>query len=85
MSDRPISVAIVIPVHNRREATLQGFCSLSRINHHDIDIHTIVVDDGSTDGTASTIRTEFPEVEIIAGDGTHPLRRGHESRHLRRT
>jgi GT2 family glycosyltransferase len=70
MSDRPISVAIVIPVHNRRETTLQGLRSLSRINHHDIDIHTIVVDDGSTDGTASTIRTEFPEVEIIAGDGT---------------
>ena len=70
MSDRLTSVAIVIPVHNRRETTLQGLRSLSRINHQNIDVHTIIVDDGSTDGTAEAICAEFPEVEIISGDGT---------------
>lgn len=70
MSDRLTSVAIVIPVHNRRETTLQGLRSLSRVTHPNIEIHTIIVDDGSTDGTADAIRSEFPEVEIITGDGT---------------
>ena len=65
-----IRVGIVIPVHNRREITLQGLRSLSRVDTTGLDVRTFIVDDGSTDGTSDAIRAEFPEVVIIPGDGS---------------
>lgn len=62
-------VEIVTPVHNRRELTLQCLRSLSRIDRTGLDIHVVVVDDGSTDGTADAVREQFSEVEIVPGDG----------------
>ncbi|MEP6923476.1 MAG: glycosyltransferase family 2 protein [Pyrinomonadaceae bacterium] len=62
-------VEIVMPVYNRREITLQCLKSLARIDQTGLEIHIIVVDDGSTDGTSEAIRASFPKVEIIAGDG----------------
>jgi GT2 family glycosyltransferase len=70
MTDALAKVGIVIPVHNRREITLQGLRSLARIDTAGLDVRTFIVDDGSTDGTSDAIRSEFPEVELIAGDGT---------------
>lgn len=70
MKEQPTKVEIVIPVYNRRETTLQGLRSLSRIDKKGLDVHIIVVDDGSTDGTSEAIRGDFPEVQIISGDGT---------------
>ncbi len=64
-----LKVEIVTPVHNRRELTLQFLRSLARIDRSGLDIHTIIVDDGSTDGTAEVVSAEFPEVEIVKGDG----------------
>ena len=63
-------VVIVSPVHNRREITLQCLRSLSRIDRDGLNVHTIIVDDGSTDGTAEAIKRDFPEVELIEGDGS---------------
>jgi GT2 family glycosyltransferase len=63
-------VEIVTPVHNRRDLTLQCLKSLSRIDRTGLDIHIIIVDDGSTDGTSEAIRENYPEVEIIRGDGS---------------
>jgi GT2 family glycosyltransferase len=63
-------VEIVIPVHNRRETTLQALRSLARIDTTGLDVHITIVDDGSTDGTGEAIRSQFPNVDIIAGDGT---------------
>ena len=34
-----------------------------------IDHKTIVVDDGSTDGTKEMLQTEFPEIIVLDGDG----------------
>ncbi len=62
-------MAIVTPVHNRREITLRCLWSLREIDRVGLDVRIIVVDDGSTDGTGEAIRREFPEVEIIEGDG----------------
>lgn len=58
-----------MPVHNRRELTLQCLKSLARIDRTGLDVHIIVVDDGSTDGTSEAICENFPEVEIVKGDG----------------
>ena len=60
--------AIIIPVHNRREVTLQCLRSLHRPGLP-AEFAVIVVDDGSTDGTATAIASEFPDVIIEHGDG----------------
>ncbi len=69
MNENLIKVEIIIPVYNRRETTLQGLQSLSRIDKSGFAVHIIIVDDGSTDGTSDAIRQNFPEVQIVAGDG----------------
>ena len=68
-SSEKIRVEIVAPVHNRREITLQCLRSLSRIDKTNLDVHVVIVDDGSTDGTSEAIESAFPEVEIVKGDG----------------
>jgi GT2 family glycosyltransferase len=65
-----IRVEIVVPVHNRKEITLQCLKSLADINRTGLEVHVIVVDDGSTDGTDKAIGEQFPDVEVIRGDGT---------------
>ncbi len=60
-------VFVVIPVHNRVEQTLQ--CLKSVLIHKHIKLKVIVVDDGSTDGTEEQIRSRFPDVTILVGDG----------------
>jgi GT2 family glycosyltransferase len=49
---------------------LQCLKSLSRIDREGLEIRVVIVDDGSTDGTADAIRASYPEVEIVAGDGS---------------
>jgi GT2 family glycosyltransferase len=62
-------VELVTPVHNRRDITLQCLRSLSRIDRTGLDINVTVVDDGSTDGSGDAIRSQFPDVQVIRGDG----------------
>ena len=64
-----IKVEIVIPVYNRRETTLQGLRSLSRIDKTGLEVQIVIVDDNSTDGTSEAISQNFPEVIIIKGNG----------------
>ncbi len=63
-------VEIVTPVFNRREYTLQCLRSLSRIDRTRLKVHIIIVDDGSSDGTSEAVRKQFPDVQIVQGDGT---------------
>ncbi|GGF01614.1 glycosyltransferase family 2 protein [Hymenobacter cavernae] len=58
---------IVIPVFNRAHFTRE--CLLSLRKQTDQRFRTVVVDDGSTDGTDKMLATEFPEVEVVTGDG----------------
>lgn len=69
MGSGKVKVEIVTPVHNRKEITLQCLRSIRRLNTEGLLIHTIIVDDGSTDGTAEAIRRDFPEVQIETGNG----------------
>jgi GT2 family glycosyltransferase len=65
-----IRVEVVFPVHNRRELTLLCLRSLARIDSENLDVHVVMVDDGSTDGTSEAVENEFPGVEIIKADGS---------------
>ena len=60
-------ISIVIPVHNRKDYTQQCLSCLLVQTYRDFQV--IVVDDGSTDGTAEMIQQEFPEVVVLQGDG----------------
>ena len=66
---KPIRLAIVSPVHNRRELTLQCLRSLSRIDSSGVEINVYIVDDGCTDGTREAIEDNFPDVKIVQGTG----------------
>ena len=69
MGKKPVRVAVVTPVHNRREITLRCLRSLGAIDRTGMEVHIVVLDDGSTDGTAEAIAREFPDVELLRGDG----------------
>jgi glycosyltransferase involved in cell wall biosynthesis len=63
-----ILATVVIPVHNRREITLRCLRHLEATGVV-AWAHVVVVDDGSTDGTAQAIRAAYPAVTILTGDG----------------
>lgn len=58
---------IVIPVFNRWAFTRACLHSLRAQTTQ--QFRTIVVDDGSTDGTSLALAHEFPEVEVVPGTG----------------
>jgi GT2 family glycosyltransferase len=61
-------VYIIIPVHNRKAITSQCLETLKK--NGDLDqYYTVVVDDGSTDGTSEAITEQYPDVIILYGDG----------------
>lgn len=60
-------VFIVIAVFNRKELTRACLESLLQQDYPSFQI--IVVDDGSTDGTADMLHTHFPAVTVLPGTG----------------
>ena len=63
-------IAILISCHNRRAKTLSCLTALfasGPVSNKAFEV--IVVDDGSTDGTAQSVLERFPIVNIIKGDG----------------
>jgi len=58
---------IVIPVHNRKHFTRDCLLSLRKQTFQNFT--TVVIDDGSTDGTSEMIQKEFPEVVLLHSDG----------------
>ncbi len=61
-----ISVAVVIPTHDRAELCLRAVESV--IQQTRAPERVVVVDDGSTDGTAERVAETYPSVEIIRQD-----------------
>lgn len=67
-----VSVALVLPVRNRKAYTLAILRQLRHqiaqsANEHTIDL--VVVDDGSTDGTAELVASDFAQVHLLKGNG----------------
>lgn len=61
-----VTLAVLITCHNRKGTTLSCLGRLFSIRK-DIDVYC--VDDNSTDGTADAILEEYPQVNLIHGDG----------------
>jgi GT2 family glycosyltransferase len=62
-------IAVVTPVHNRKDLTLLCLRSLFRADLTGIGLSVYIVDDGSSDGTEEAIAEAYPEVTVIRGDG----------------
>ncbi|WP_448627881.1 glycosyltransferase family 2 protein [Geodermatophilus sp. URMC 64] len=56
-------VAVVVITHQRRDELLRTLGLLRALPERP---HVVVVDNGSTDGTADAVRAHFPAVELIA-------------------
>lgn len=72
------SIAVLLTCHNRREKTLQCLSKLYVQQGIEVDfsIEVFLVDDASTDGTVASINIQFPNVNIINGDGNLYWNRG---------
>lgn len=60
-------IHIITAVHNRKEITCKFVELLKKQTYS--DIHLILVDDGSTDGTSAAVKQLMPDVTIIIGNG----------------
>ena len=74
------NLAILMTCHNRMTTTVACLKSLfAAVDRLDAcKCKVFLVDDGSTDGTAETVRKSFPQVRVIYGDGTLYWARGME-------
>jgi GT2 family glycosyltransferase len=63
-------IAVLMACHDRRETTLRGVGALLAAETGGLTLRVFLVDDGSNDGTSEAIRSQFPEVRLIASDGT---------------
>jgi GT2 family glycosyltransferase len=58
---------ILLPVHNRREITQRFVECLTAQTFS--DYHLVLIDDGSTDGTAEMVQARIPSTTILRGNG----------------
>jgi glycosyltransferase involved in cell wall biosynthesis len=65
-----ISVSVVIPTRNRQAWLVT--CLESVMSQQIPAAEIIVVDDGSSDGTADMLRLRYPEVRVVHTDGIGP-------------
>lgn len=69
-ADAPLRVCVLMTCFNRRDGTLaclQAIEASTGIGH--VQLSLVLVDDGSTDGTAQAVRRAHPWVTVIGGDG----------------
>lgn len=71
------TLAVIMTCHNRVDKTL---VCLTRLFDQDcaeeLKISVYLVDDGSTDGTGSTVKSRYPDINVIQGDGSLFWNRG---------
>ena len=58
-------VAIVVLTWNQRDLTLDCLASLAEMDYPADRLQIIVVDNGSSDGTAAAVRERFPHVTVL--------------------
>jgi glycosyltransferase involved in cell wall biosynthesis len=71
-STRPATarrVVAILTAYNRRDLTLACLRSYFSQDVPGAELHAVVVDDGSSDGTAEAVSEEFPAAEVVTGSG----------------
>lgn len=70
-------IAVLLAVHNRKQSTLTCLTNLyNQVIQSDCIMCVYMTDDGCTDGTPETVKGQFPQVQIIKGDGDLYWNRG---------
>ena len=64
-----MKIAIITLNYNGKKDTLDLLVSLKLLDTSDVESKVIVVDNGSTDGSVSTIHRQFPGVDILQTGG----------------
>lgn len=65
-----VSASVLIATKSRKEGLRSALRSVA---HQSIPVEVIVLDDGSTDGTAEMVRAEFPKVHLIRHEDSRGL------------
>lgn len=63
-----LRIAVLIACHNRRDITVRAVLSVLAA-HEAADLQVVLLDDGSSDGTAQAVAEIAPETIILQGDG----------------
>ena len=72
-----LNIYAIITSYNRKDSTLECFRRLeSASKTANVNLKAILVDDGSTDGTAEAIEANFAWVKVVRGDGNLFWNRG---------
>ncbi|MDA9479226.1 hypothetical protein XI03_33015 [Bradyrhizobium sp. CCBAU 65884] len=69
-------IAVLMTCHNRKDLTLASMRSVTHAVGSTARYRFYLVDDGSTDGTADAVIREFPDAQVIQGDGNLYWNRG---------
>jgi GT2 family glycosyltransferase len=67
MQQRVATVAVIVVNWNTRDLLAECVASVAATTA-DLDVETVVVDNGSGDGSATMLRERFPQVRVIAND-----------------
>jgi len=72
------TIAVLITCHNRKDKTIQCLTALyiQQGLNKDYKLEVFLVNDASTDGTGEAVKNQFPEVNIILGNGNLFWNRG---------
>lgn len=71
------TIAALLTVFNRKETTLRCLDNLfKQVISQDYSLDVYLTNDGCTDGTPEAVREQFPQVNIIDGDGSLFWNRG---------
>ena len=64
-------IVALLTCHNRRRKTLSCLEAIHQQKlDSDVKLRVVLVDDSSTDGTASAVRRKYPDIIVIEGDGS---------------
>lgn len=60
-----LSVTVVLPTMNRKNSLQESLRSLYKMDYPKDRLELIVIDNGSTDGTPSLVKEQFPQTKLI--------------------